>query len=96
MQDVGGARAVLPTIDEVDELRALYRRSRARHTLANEKDYIRNPKPSGYRGIHLVYRYQSDRSKVYNGLQIELQLRTRTQHAWATAVETVGTFSDSR
>ena len=29
---------------------------------------------------------------MYNGLQIELQLRTRTQHAWATAVETVGTF----
>ena len=25
-------------------------------------------------------------------LQIELQLRTRLQHAWATAVETVGTF----
>ena len=29
---------------------------------------------------------------MYRGLQIELQLRSRRQHAWATAVETVGTF----
>ena len=53
---------------------------------------MRQPRASGYRGIHLVYRYHSDRNDVYNGLQIELQLRTPTQHAWATAVETVGTF----
>jgi hypothetical protein len=39
-----------------------------------------------------VYRYHSDRSPTYNGLQIEMQLRTRLQHAWATGVETVGTF----
>ena len=92
MQDIGGARAVLPTIKDVDELRKLYSRSSARHKRANEKDYVRQPKASGYRGLHLVYRYHSDRNDVYNGLQIELQLRTRTQHAWATAVETVGTF----
>ena len=92
MQDVGGARAVLTDVAEVDRLRELYRRGRARHALVTEKDYIREPKPSGYRGIHLVYRYHSDRTAKYNGLQIELQLRTRLQHAWATAVETVGTF----
>ena len=92
MQDVGGARAVLTDVAEVDRLRERCRRGRARHALVTEKDYIREPKPSGYRGIHLVYRYHSDRTVEYNGLQIELQLRTRLQHAWATAVETVGTF----
>lgn len=92
MQDVGGARAVLTDVAEVDRLRERYRRGRDRHALVTEKDYIREPKPSGYRGIHLVYRYHSDRTAKYNGLQIELQLRTRLQHAWATAVETVGTF----
>ena len=92
MQDIGGARAVVSSVEQVDRLRQHYYQSRARHKLANEKDYIRNPKASGYRGIHLVYRYHSDRNNVYNGLQIELQLRSRTQHAWATTVETVGTF----
>jgi len=51
-----------------------------------------NPKESGYRGVHLIYKYFSDRSDVYNGLLIEIQLRSQLQHAWATAVETVGTF----
>ena len=92
MQDIGGARAVLPTLDDVYSLTEAYSRSRMKHALAGKKDYVRNPKSSGYRSIHLIYRYRSDRSETYNGLQIELQLRTRIQHAWATAVETVGTF----
>lgn len=92
MQDIGGARAVLPNIAEVDELRAIYRGRRIRHQLVGERDYVRRPKASGYRSIHLVYRYHSDRKAAYSGLQVELQLRTRIQHAWATAVETVGTF----
>lgn len=92
MQDIGGARAVLPTTAEVDRLREIYRQRRTRHRFVGEKDYVRRPKTSGYRSIHLVYRYHSDRKAMYNGLQIELQLRTRRQHAWATAVETVGTF----
>lgn len=76
----------------VDSLREVYRGSRTRHELAEERDYVRHPKDSGYRSIHLVYRYHSDRNDRYNGLRIELQLRTHLQHAWATAVETVGTF----
>jgi len=39
-----------------------------------------------------MYRYESDRSPTYNGRLIEMQLRSRLQHAWATSVETVGTF----
>jgi hypothetical protein len=34
----------------------------------------------------------NDIARPYNGLSLELQLRTRLQHAWATAVETMGTF----
>ncbi|MGH7054625.1 MAG: hypothetical protein ACREFA_12515, partial [Stellaceae bacterium] len=51
---------------------------------------------SGYRGLHLAYRYKSDKQTkmIYNGLKIEIQLRSQYQHAWATTVETVGTFID--
>ena len=94
MQDIGGARAVLSELSEVDGLwrRCRTQERRSKHAFVTEKDYIRRPKASGYRGIHLVYRYGSARHPAYNGLQIEIQLRTRLQHAWATAVETVGTF----
>lgn len=90
MQDIGGCRAVLNSTQEVEALRGLYRKSRALHQKVAEYDYIRSPKPSGYRGVHLVYRFGSRKKTEYNRLLIELQLRTELQHAWATAVETVG------
>lgn len=90
MQDIGGCRAVVATIDEVYALRDLYRRSRSLHEFVAEDDYIANPKTSGYRSLHLVYRFRSNSKTEYNKLLFEIQLRTRTQHAWATAVETVG------
>ncbi len=46
----------------------------------------------GYRGIHLIYKYVNTINPDYDGLSLELQIRTRLQHAWATAVETMGTF----
>lgn len=80
------------TVNEVKKLVAAYKNSEIRHTLDDEDDYITNPKKSGYRSYHLIYRYQSDRNPVYNKLKIEIQIRTKLQHAWATAVETVGRF----
>lgn len=92
MQDIGGCRAIVSTTTHVRGLRDLYVRSDLKHEMLRQDDYIESPKDSGYRGIHLIYRYHSDRTPTFNGLQIELQLRSRLQHAWATAVETVGTF----
>lgn len=92
MQDIGGCRAVLRNIAQVRELEDSYKDSSIKHKLLRADDYISAPKSSGYRGVHLIYRYFSDRSDSYNGLLIEIQMRSLLQHAWATAVETVGTF----
>lgn len=92
MQDIGGLRAVVGSLSRVRRLELDYRRSRFKHELISEKDYILEPKPDGYRSIHLIYRYRSPTAPEYDGLSIELQLRTKLQHAWATAVETMGTF----
>jgi|ERR1017187_263891 hypothetical protein len=93
MQDIGGCRAVVGTVPQVQKLVADYQNSHVKHKLHKCSDYIKRPKDSGYRGVHLVYKYLSDRQETYNGLKIELQLRSRLQHAWATAVETVDTFT---
>lgn len=92
MQDIGGCRAVVSDVPAVRDLRHLYQKSHLKHHLVKEDDYISEPKQSGYRSLHRVYRYVSDRSSTYNGLQVEVQIRSQLQHAWATAVETVGTF----
>jgi hypothetical protein len=93
MQDIGGCRAVLETVGHVEALRNAYFRSRMRHVFHHPKDYIAEPKDSGYRSLHLIYTYNGEgKSQVYNGLKIELQFRSLHQHAWATAVEVAGTF----
>jgi len=94
MQDIGGLRAVVTNIKKVRELEENYRTSKFKHDLISTKDYISNPKESGYRSIHLVYRYGNDKAPEYNGMHIELQIRSKLQHCWATAVETMGTFLD--
>jgi ppGpp synthetase/RelA/SpoT-type nucleotidyltranferase len=89
MQDIGGCRAVVDTISQVERLRDMYARSRSMHALVSEDNYIASPKSSGYRSVHLVYKFQSKAYPQYDKLLFEVQLRTSIQHAWATAVETV-------
>lgn len=97
MQDIGGVHAIMNTVSQVYKLHKLYRqKGRFPHILKGEHDYISFPKSSGYRGIHLVYEFynsqgRGQRARDYDGLLVEVQLRTKLQHEWATAVETVGT-----
>ena len=95
MQDIGGCRAVLSNVSLVKKLhKDYYLKGDLKHKRVGEKDYIANPKKDGYRSIHLIYKYFSDKKgkKDYNGLLIEIQLRSKLQHLWATAIETVDFF----
>lgn len=91
MQDLGGCRAVLDSVRKVYELAGIYKSTKSLK-LNNKKDYIKEPKTDGYRGIHLIYQYNADKQE-YRGMKIEIQIRSKLQHAWATAVETVDTFT---
>lgn len=100
MQDIGGIRAVVADMRALDKLYCSYIKSSRKkgrkfiHELIRQYDYVSYPKDSGYRGRHLVFRYHSERveMKGYDGLTIEMQLRTKLQHIWATAVETFEAF----
>jgi ppGpp synthetase/RelA/SpoT-type nucleotidyltranferase len=92
MQDIGGLRAVVDNLSQVTKLADLYTQAKLTHELVDSDDYIATPKSSGYRSIHIIYRYKNPTNPVYDGLCLELQIRTKLQHAWATAVETIGTF----
>jgi hypothetical protein len=99
MHDLGGCRAIL---SDVRAVRALLEMYRGEPTLIKDEetsikcyDYIEDPKDDGYRGIHVVARYHPRRESraPWDGQRIEVQLRTKLQHAFATAVETVTTFT---
>jgi hypothetical protein len=94
MQDIGGCRSIMPTLADVYALRDLYINEPVSHVYGGQKDYIHDPKPSGYRGIHLKYRFTGKGTTLpWNNLKIEIQLRTLVQHRWATAVEAIGAFT---
>ena len=98
IQDIAGCRTVL-TVEHLEKLVNIEAsRDEARvnrgikHKLIDEKDYIKTPKFSGYRGVHLIFKYKSDKVHDWDDMKIEIQFRTLIQHAWATAVETVGIY----
>lgn len=100
MQDIGGCRAIVEDVTDVwllanqyDKSAAQVRHGRSRRIKVN--DYINKPRDTGYRSLHYVYEYDSDSPKYepYKGLRIEIQIRTKLQHLWATAVETVSAYT---
>jgi hypothetical protein len=94
MQDIGGYRAVLRDVDDLKDLKEIIEKAKLKHKLLKVNDYINNPKDSGYRSIHFIYEYNSS-SDTFNGLRLELQIRTKLQHNWATAVETAGIITNT-
>ncbi|MHB8498452.1 MAG: RelA/SpoT domain-containing protein [Acidimicrobiales bacterium] len=76
MQDIGGCRAVLASIDEI---RRVERRLKKNRPPVRVSDYITAPRDSGYRGVHVTV--------DYDNRMIEVQLRTRVMHEWAITVE---------
>jgi hypothetical protein len=92
IQDLAGCRAIVPAIADVNSLVDALRGQNA-HTLHSENDYLKNPKPDGYRSHHMVFKFQGEGDEaVFTGRRVEVQIRTRLQHSWATAVEAVGLF----
>lgn len=93
VQDIGGIRFVFPDTATLELANTAIMAHEFRNfTLKKSYDYVSCPKSSGYRSIHHVYRYRSENPE-YDGLQIELQIRTRLQHSWAMAVETASLIS---
>jgi ppGpp synthetase/RelA/SpoT-type nucleotidyltranferase len=78
MEDIGGVRAVLPSQAAAYRVARKLKRN---WTVTRFRDYVVDPKPDGYRALHLVNRNR--------GRLIEIQLRTPGQDRWANLVEKV-------
>ena len=88
IEDIGGCRIVLPNVELARKLVEQYISKNKRHKRikSREKNYINYPKSDGYRSIHLVYSYYSRNKvgKVFNGKLIEIQIKSKIHHIFAT------------
>lgn len=82
IHDAVGIRIVCSFIDDVYALADLIRQIPDWKVL-EEKDYIMNPKPSGYRSYHLIVALQLHLPGKSQTLHAEIQIRTIAQDSWA-------------
>lgn len=92
IQDIGGCRAIVDSQESLERLLAHCRSGLGNHKLRMDRSYLDTPRKSGYRSHHLVYDFQPEQAneEPFRDRRIEIQLRSRLQHSWATAVEAIG------
>ena len=83
LNDIAGIRVICPYISDIYKIKNML----LKHpdmTLIEEKDYIKDPKESGYRSLHLVVEIPVYLSESTHNVKVEIQLRTIAMDFWAT------------
>ena len=83
IHDVAGVRGVCAFVEDVYLLaEALLKQDDV--MLIEKKDYIANPKPNGYRSLHLIVTVPIFLEHEKRVMQVEIQLRTIAMDFWAS------------
>ena len=83
INDVAGIRVICTFIDDVYLLAEAFL-NQADITLIQKKDYIENPKPNGYRSLHLIVEVPIFLAEEKRFMRVEIQLRTIAMDFWAS------------
>lgn len=83
--DAAGVRLICPFVQNIDQTVALIRTIPGVQIKA-EKDYIRNPKPNGYRSYHMIISFPLRflGNDPHDPVWLEVQLRTIAMDCWAS------------
>lgn len=83
LHDIAGVRVVCRYVDDIYRIAELLL-SQDDISLILEKNYIENPKPNGYRSLHIVVDVPVYVSKGKLFIPVEIQIRTVAMDFWAT------------
>lgn len=86
--DIAGIRVTCRYIEDVYKVAELLK-SRKDIDIFLVKDYIKDPKPSGYRSLHLIARYNVETVDGRMPINMEFQIRTHAMHLWASIEHTL-------
>ena len=83
LNDVAGIRVICSFVDDIYKVaRMLVRQDDI--TLIEVKDYIRNPKPNGYRSYHTILEVPVFFTAETRPMRVEVQIRTVAMDFWAS------------
>ncbi len=83
IRDIAGVRVICNYVDDIYYLRNLLV-SNSGFELIRERDYIKQPKPNGYRSLHLIVNVPFMIAEGRMALPVEIQLRTIAMDMWAS------------
>lgn len=83
INDIVGARIVCLDTDDVSRIVEMIKNIPSIRVI-NEKDYIRNPKESGYRSYHMIVEIDVPIGNVLVPVKAEIQVRTLLMDAWSS------------
>ena len=83
LDDVAGIRIICSFLDDIYEVAEMLVRQDDVKVIA-VKDYIKNPKPNGYRSYHLIIEVPVFFSECKRYMRVEVQIRTIAMDFWAS------------
>lgn len=83
INDIAGMRIVCTLKDDIFFIKDLVKQIPDIHIL-NEKDYVTNPKPSGYSSYHMIVEVPVKLSQKTIYVKCEIQIRTLAMDFWAS------------
>ena len=83
LKDIAGVRVICSYVEDVYDIAEVFLRQEG-VALLQKKDYIENPKPNGYRSLHLIAEIPVSLSKETRRVPVEIQLRTISMNMWAS------------
>jgi len=81
--DIAGVRVVCSFISDIPKIKEMIV-GQEDVTLVDERDYITNRKPNGYRSLHLIVSIPVFRSDRTDRIPVEIQIRTIAMDFWAS------------
>lgn len=84
IEDIAGIRILCQFVEDIPKVIEMVRK-RKDMTVIEERDYITNTKPSGYRSYHMIIRYPLFTALGEKTVPAEIQIRTNAMNFWATA-----------
>ena len=81
--DIAGVRVVCSFISDIYDIVEMIEKNDD-ITVVRKKDYVANPKPSGYRSVHLIVKIPIYLTTGREYIFVEIQIRTIAMDFWAT------------
>ena len=89
MEDIAGIRIMCQFVEDIYTVVDIIGK-RSDMQIIEERDYIANQKPSGYRSYHIVVRYPVQLLDEQTNIKVEIQIRTLAMNFWATIEHSLG------